>query len=824
MCDKILQHNADFALIGDLNSNPMKSNAIEFICDTYSLTNLIKTPTCNKGPNPSLIDVILVSNSRKYSKSLNSNCPLSDFHNIIGASTRRFAPVMKPRKITYRSYKNFDDEDFKFDLCCAPFHVAEIFDDIDDTAWFTSKLLSNIIDSHAPIKVKTVKKDSVPYMNSKMRKALYQRNMVRNKFRIFGKKHWEQNRKKRNELVAIRKSSLQIYFSENCSKIDKTFWSTISPFMSDKKFRSSESIILQENGSTMNDTKVVTNKFNDYFCSIASSIGFDDVICDTRSAIEKHSAHPSIAAIKNKHGNIVNSFKFHPVSENHIKKKLQNINIRKATGYDNIPGKLLKLGSSELCIPIANLMNTCLSKNVFPGNMKCAEVSPIYKKDDNLMKNNYRPVSILTSLSKIFESVMNDQMYGYLSKILETLLSAFRKGYSCQSLLIKFIEDAKSALDKGEYVGALFMDLSKAFDCLPHGLLIAKLHAYGFSESSCELLASYLTDRNQRVKIGNTRSDWLPLSKGVPQGSILGPLLFNVFMNDLFYFIERCLLYNYADDNFLSKAARHINELLLDLKHDSKITTTWFRDNGMQANPSKFQFMVASSKDIGEIKISIDENTTLTSEPHIKALGVTIDSKLDFSKHVSDICKKAARQLNALARISRFLNPASKMILYNSFIMSNFNYCPNVWHFCGKGNNSKLEKIQSRALRIIFNDYDSDYDELISQSRTDKLLVSRLKKILIEVFKTLKKSNPPYLHSLYTLKETPYDLRNEMSVIQPKRNTITYGIRSLAYIGAKLWNDMKFDFDNFEEMELCTFKQMLMNWKGPDSNSSYSYV
>ena len=144
MCDKILQQNSDFVLIGDLNSDPKKSNAIEFICDTYNLTNLVKTPTCSKGSNPSLIDVILVPNSRKYSKALNSECPLSDFHNIIGAATKRFAPVMKPRKITYRSYKNFDDDQFKFDLSVAPFHVADIFDDIEDTAWFTSKLLNDI--------------------------------------------------------------------------------------------------------------------------------------------------------------------------------------------------------------------------------------------------------------------------------------------------------------------------------------------------------------------------------------------------------------------------------------------------------------------------------------------------------------------------------------------------------------------------------------------------------------------------------------------------------------------------------------------------------
>ena len=203
---------------------------------------------------------------------------------------------------------------------------------------------------------------------------------------------------------------------------------------------------------------------------------------------------------------------------------------------------------------------------------------------------------------------------------------------------------------------------------------------------------------------------------------------------------------------------------------------------------------------------------------------MTIDSKLNFSEHISIICKKAARQLNALARIARFLKTDSKMILYKSFVMSNFNYCPNVWHFCGKVNNNKLEKIQARALRILYKDYDSEYDELISKSNTDKILVSRLKKILIEVFKTLKKSNPSYLHSLYALKDTKYNLRNEMSIIQPNRNTVTYGTRSLAYIGAKLWNDMKFNFENFEDIDLEEFERMIASWNGPDSNSTYPYV
>ena len=223
-------------------------------------------------------------------------------------------------------------------------------------------------------------------------------------------------------------------------------------------------------------------------------------------------------------------FKFRPVTPQAIQKKLKLINIRKATGYDNIPGKLLRLAHGELAGPVTNLINTTMAMDTFPNPMKYTEVSPFYKKEDNMNKKNFRPVSVLTGISKLYESVINDQLLEFFSVKFNDLVSAFRKGYSCQSLLIKCVDNWKVALDNNQYVGALFMDLSKAFDCLPHGLIVAKLHAYGLSASACNLLFSYLNGRKQRVKISNSRSSWTALSKGVPQGSILGPLLFNIFL------------------------------------------------------------------------------------------------------------------------------------------------------------------------------------------------------------------------------------------------------------------------------------------------------
>ena len=504
IADCLLKTYDDLVFLGDANCCPTKSTTIQDLCDTYGLSNLVKEPTCHKGPTSTLLDVILVTNHKRYSGVLNTNFCLSDVHNIIGAATKRFAPSQKPRKINYRSFHHFNDSDFLYDISSAPFHVAEIFDDVDDT----STLITDVVDFHAPMKSKFVKCKPVAYMNSQLRKALYARNMARNKFKKFGKSHWEENRRERNRVVSIRKQSIKNYFSKKCEKADRNFWATIKPFLTDKKFKGNNTIILNENDKTVTDSCEVAEIFNKYFVSIASEIGPPDPIISADEAISTHQNHPSVIKIREKHSELYNSFSFHAVNPEEIMVYMKQFNIKKATGYDNIPGKIIRLAQKELSVPFANLINTSLSRNIFPDVMKCAEVSPIFKKDDNLLKGNFRLVSILTSISKIYENVLNHQLLGHFYAIFNDLLSAFRKGHSCQSLLLKFVEDMKNALDQKHAVGALFMDLSKAFDGLPHGLLVAKLHAYGLSPAACCLLGDYLS--------GRTGSGWKYPTPEVP--------------------------------------------------------------------------------------------------------------------------------------------------------------------------------------------------------------------------------------------------------------------------------------------------------------------
>ena len=234
------------------------------------------------------------------------------------------------------------------------------------------------------------------------------------------------------------------------------------------------------------------------------------------------------------------------------------------------------------------------------------------------------------------------------------------------------------------------MDLSKAFDWLPHDLLLLKLKNYGLSENDLGLMASYLTNRKQCVKLGNFKSNFQSILKGVPQGSILGPFLFNIFINDIFHFNKNCKLYNYADDNTVSHTDTDLKRLIDELVKDSTRLIQWCADNQMKANIGTFQAIAVGKHTQSEtICFNLGDNI-VKCEDSVKLLGVTIDFKLDFDEHISNVCKKALRQLNILKRIGGHLFKLGKLNVFYSFIITNFNYCPLTWHFCG-------EKIPKRS-------------------------------------------------------------------------------------------------------------------------------
>ena len=270
-------------------------------------------------------------------------------------------------------------------------------------------------------------------------------------------------------------------------------------------------------------------------------------------------------------------------------------------------------------------VNTSIAQNVFPENAKIASVIPLDKGKPNKNEmSNFRPASVLNTFSKVYERAIKDQIVCSMEKYF-------------------FAEEWRKNLDNNFVVGAVLTDLSKAFDCIPHDLIITKLSAYNFSDEAFSYIYSYLTNRRQCVRIKNTKSQLETITSGVTQVSILGPTLFNLSINDLFFFVALASLYNFADDNTLSAFATTVSRLIKILESESDVVIDWFKKNKMFVNLDKFQAIILDKRkrDHTDEHITVDNHQIKVVSP-VKFLGLQLDDKLNFNLHISNICKSAA--------------------------------------------------------------------------------------------------------------------------------------------------------------------------------------
>ena len=523
--------------------------------------------------------------------------------------------------------------------------------------------------------------------------------------------------------------------------------------------------------------------------------------------VKRFQEHPSIHKIKSSVKSTIN-FSFRKITVEEMLEQLQNLDPKKGSPQEAIPAKILKSNADLFCFPLTELFNKLVEESSFPDDLKNADVSSLFKKDDNMSKKNYRPISLLPSIAKIFERLMHKQLSEFTERFFSPLLGGFRQGYNTQHVLLNFLQYCKNSIDNKGLAGAVFMDLSKAFDCVNHGLLIAKLSAYGLNMDALQLIRSYLSNRQQRVKINSSFSDWKEIKIGVPQGSVLGPLLFNVFINDIFWFANRTKICNYADDTTIFACHPDLDNIIKQLEEDSTVIVKWFSDNFLKLNDDKCHLMIFGGKST-EATVTIG-NSKINESDYEKLLGVTFDKKLNFKKHVEDLYKKANQKLHALARLSNYIDPIKSEILMNSFIRSQFNYCPLVWMFHDRATNSKLNRIQERALRMVCKDSESGLADLKTKYGT--IHQHNLQLLMIEIFKTKNNLNPKFMKKILTERDIQYNLRNENHLGLPKVNTTSYGIENIQYRGHHLWSSLPREIK--DSNTLVEFKRKIKLWHG----------
>ena len=425
-----------------------------------------------------------------------------------------------------------------------------------------------------------------------------------------------------------------------------------------------------------------------------------------------------------------------------------------------------------------------------------------------MCKENYRPISLLPAISKLFERLIYTQLYDYMRQFFSPLLGGLRQGYSTQHVLLNFLQRCKSSIDNKGLAGALFTVLSKAFDSVDHNLQLAKLNAYCINLDALQLLRSYLSKRHQRVKVNSTFSDWKEIRFGVPQRSVLGPLIFNVFVNDIFLFVRCTNICNYADDTTIFACHPTLETIIRQLETDGTLVAKWFSDKYLKLNDDKCHLMMFGNK-CSKATVTI-RSTTIMESGYEKLLGITFDKKLSFRKHNEDLCKKATQKLHALARLSTYIDLLKLEILINSFIKSQFNYFPLVWMFHDKVLNPKLNLIQKRALRLVCKGSETECENLMKRTVTTHQ--HNLPLLMIEIYKTKHSLNPTFMRGVFAERNNQHDLRNENHLRLPVAKTTTYGLETIKYRGCLLWSTLP--PENKDSKSLSKLKRKIKKFDG----------
>ena len=802
-----------FLLAGDFNIQEENDILDEFMED-YLAKNLVKEPTCFKNvDNPSCIDLFITNSYRSFQKTTTVTTGLSDFHKMTLTVMKTTFPKTTPRVISYRTpYQRMDLENaLKKNLASMTSKTYEEF----ETA---------VVKSHNEVsfvKHRTVRANDKPHVTKEMRQAIMLRSQLQSrKFKYGTEEDIKAFNRQKNFCNRLAKRTRKNHYNQlNIKDItDNTkFWDTVKPFFSDKS-AIREKIMLRENDEIISDSKQVAEIFANYFqkSGSAESLGItenkllltqvpENTVLDVEKCVRKFESHPSIISIK-KNVEVTCLFDFSPITAEDIDKQIGSLDPKKNGGC--IPTKLLIEMRHMVSQPLADVWNNELLKDkIFSSKLKLGDISAVFKALEKTTKTNYRPITVLVVVSKVFEKIMDQQTNSYIEKFLSKYLCGYRKNFNCETALVPMIEKWKMARDKGENAGGVLMDLSKAFDTINHELLVAKLHAYGFSIDALKIVHSYLSERWIRTKVDGSFSTWKEILSGMPQGSVNGPKWFNIYLNDLFFLFINTEVCNIADDSTPYACNADLSILLHHLESDVASAIMWFDANYMKLNQSKCHFLISSNSP-EHLWIQVGEQIIWESL-YEKLLGVTINKDLKFNDHVQSICKKAGAKVTALARLIRIVTMEQKKILMNSFIESQFSYCPLVWMFCpSRKMNRRINHLHERALRIVYNDFDSSFQDLLLKNGTVSVHHRNIQLVAILMFKVKNDLCPEIMKDIFHLNSNS---NIDKTFFIPRVKTEFMGKLSLRYFGPVVWETM-LPNEYKEITNLEKFKDSIKKW------------
>ena len=439
------------------------------------------------------------------------------------------------------------------------------------------------------------------------------------------------------------------------------------------------------------------------------------------------------------------------------------------------------------------IYNLCIEKSYIPQHFKLAAVTPVFKGGDANNVNDYRPISLISVLSKVLEKHIFKHMTGCLDNhnLIYDYQSGFRKNHSCQALLTYLTERWQDAINNDRLNGVILVDLCKAFDTIDHSIFLKKLSIYNFHPMLIRLLSSFLSNRLQVVKYQSMQSRLYPIGKGVPQGSVLGPLFFNIYVNDLPLLLPEGQCVMFADDTSATDSDPDIFSLENRLQGHLITLQNWCESNRMAINATKTKVMLISTRQkiAASPKRSLDlhfNNMPIECVSSHKLLGVVIDQSLTWKEHTSHLVKKISRNVFLLSKIKHFLDESSRKMFYLANIQSHFSYCSVVWSRGPSTTYKQLEGLHRRALRLVFGLGYRDPINYISEA----ILPARQYFFyldLVFVYRILHGKSPLYLRPLLQIKHSVYFSRLVYQIVLGFPRTELFR-NSFTYAAGQGWN------------------------------------